>query len=102
MIYETSSFSGGIEYDFFEEAKETALDILCDWQSNETCDWNRPFNPTEEQIDRYDYMIFNYRVWVEEYNEDEGYWEEIWSPSQEELEMCSWLEWEELKERYGV
>lgn len=86
LIYDMEHTIDGIEYDSFECAKEGAFTILDSWMFEANAD-----NTTEE----WNYMVYNCCVWVEEYDEESGEWEEIWSPSDQELESIGWVEREE-------
>ena len=89
-IYDGDSFIDGIEFDDFESAKNTALDILCEWMQSCFADAPQEWNM----------MVNNCMTWVEEYDEEEDEWIDIWYPSDEDLESIGWFEiTEDIKNR---
>lgn len=79
-IYDGDSFIDGIEFDDFESAKATAEDILVEWSTQ--C----------ESDEDHDYMVCNCMTWVEEYDEENDEWVDIWYPSDEFCESIGFVE----------
>lgn len=106
MIFNTSDCTDGVEYDDFEEAKYAAREVLTNWIHDEQCKWEFDVNgiphPTEEQIEEWDMMIEECSTYVAEWNEEEqDFYDEkmnYWFPEEDDVD---WLEWEELKKKYG-
>ena len=91
-IWSTDNFTDGMESHSFEQAKADALDTLIMWMADESNEWEDMFNPTDAELDDYNYMIFNYYVEVRKYNPMTDEYEEYWFPSNEELESIGWKE----------
>lgn len=89
VLWETDSGSDGYGCDTVDEAKASAEDTLVDWMTEEACDWKGD-RPTADDKERWDYMIYNCGVSVAKYNELTDEYDEIWSPSQEELDEIGW------------
>lgn len=81
-IYDGDSFIDGIEFDTFEKAKETALEILGNWMEACLADTPQEWND----------MVNNCMTWVEEYDEEADEWNDIWHPSDEDLVSIGWVE----------
>lgn len=99
MIFDMGDYCDGIMYGSFEQAKTEALELLMRWEAQEMESWEYPINPTEEQIESWDMMIFNFSVWVEEFDDEENEWIEAWCPSDDDLQAILWDEWNNIKER---
>lgn len=87
-VYDASEFIDSIDCASFEEAKETVMDILSNWM--EACMVDHFGDP-----DEWNRMIMECTAWVEEYEEDTDYAEDIWYPSDEALEQIGWVAVEE-------
>ena len=68
MVWDTDSYADSADYDSFEAAKSAAEDTLIEWMMWERNEWKDVFNPTDEELDDYNYMICNSSVWIEEYD----------------------------------
>lgn len=99
------------EYETLEAAKHEAKEILYNWIITEQANWSVIFSedkkeyvpvPTEDQIEEWDYMIYNCYVYIRELDKDGNVIDdedcEYWL-SDEEYEDLGWMEWSELKER---
>ena len=84
MCWDTDNACDGIGFESFGAAKCCAEDTLLEWMCWERDEWKDPFNPTENELDNYNYMIWNNSVCVKKYNPDTDEYEEVWSPSYEE------------------
>ena len=105
MLWDNDSCCDGTEHDTFEaamfDAEETLLMWLCDEQSKWEIDENGVPHPTEEQIESYDYMIYNCEACVVEWDEEAGEYESIDYASYPSEDAVEWKTWNELKEKYG-
>lgn len=89
MVYDTDTCTDGIDYESFEAAKESAFDTLLEWMAEERSRWAND-TPTEEEIEDYDYMIYNSSTSVYKYNPYTDEYEEYWSPSYEDEKEIGW------------
>lgn len=96
-IFDTDCSCDGVECDTLEEAQSYAEDCLVEWATEEMSKWEDINNPTEEEIDDYDYMIYNCASYVQKYDEWTDKYEDYWYPDEEKL---GWLPWEEFKNAY--
>lgn len=87
--WETDSCSDGYDADSFGAAKNDALDTLLNWMMEESSEWESE-NPTEEEMEDWDYMIYNCGVSVYKYDPMKDEYEEYWSPDNDELEKIGW------------
>ena len=108
MIYDGGDFVDGIEFDDFEAAKNDAIETLILWMAEETNGWKFDENgvphPTEKQIESWDMTINDCCVYVIEWDEETGEWEDIgnaWFPSYEIENEIGWIEWEQYKKQFG-
>ena len=100
-----------MEYETLEAAKNEAKEIYLEWSIAEQMNWTVMVSengkeyklaPTEDQIEEWDYMIYNCYVYIRELDkngniiDDEDY--EYWL-SDNELKEIGWMEWSELKKR---
>ena len=92
--WDTDSCSDGYESTSFESAKTDALDTLLNWMCEESMNWDSE-TPTEEQMENWDYMIYNCGVAVAEYNPYTDEYETVWEPDDEELERIGWVAYDE-------
>lgn len=100
MVFDTEDTTDGIDFESFEAAKDDALETLVKWMIWERQEWTAGvFCPTEDELDRYNYMICNCSVWVSKYDPMTDEYEEYWSPSYEDEESVGWkkLTMEDIK-----
>ena len=97
VVWSTEDCTDGYGCDSFDEANDSALDTLATWQAEKIAEFKDCFNPTEEEIDDYDYMIANFYVKVYKYNPNTDEYEEYWEPSYEDEKSVGWVYWEELE-----
>ena len=104
MIYDGDSFIDGIDYDSIESAIASAEDTLCEWLCEGMHDWKFDDNgipqPTEEQIEEWNYMIENCSVWVVPKGKD--YDDAVWTMSDELCDQIGWLCWEDLVKKMNI
>lgn len=97
VTWDTDNCCDGYDVESLDAAKFSALDTMIEWMCEETMEWEfKPDGtpaPTEEQIESWDYMIFNCCVSVTQYNPQTDEYETIWEPSDDELEEIGWHEW---------
>lgn len=113
MVFDVGHTVDGVEFDTFEEAKNDAINTLENWIVDEQVGWNFETDsdgvsviphPTEKQIDSWDTMINDCSVYVVEWDEENNCWEDCdnaWYPSSDIENELNWLEWSELKKKYG-
>ena len=94
VCYDTEHFSGSFGCDSLESAKSYALDTLMEWMSQERSEWKSD-TPTDEEKERWDYMIYNCGVSVEEYDERAGEYISAWEPSDLDVDCIGWLLFDE-------
>ena len=92
MVFDTDNTTEGIGFDSFGAAKAAAEDTLIEWMGEERNRWKDAFHPTEEQLDKYNYMICNCSVSDDKYNPDTDEYETEWEPSYEDEEALCWKE----------
>ena len=113
MVFDVGHTVDGVEWDTFEEAKNDAINTLENWVVEEQLSWKFDTNsdgvsvtphPTEKQIESWDTMINDCCVYVVEWDDENDCWEDCdnaWYPSSEIENEVNWLEWSELKKKYG-
>ena len=104
MVFETADSIDSIVYDNKEGAIADAEDTLVEWACEKMRDWawdketSMPA-PTDEQIESWDYMIYNCGCFVVEYDEETGEEGDIddplWPTSQAQLDEIGWMLWED-------
>lgn len=92
MIYDGDSFCDGVDCESYEEAKDQAEECLVNWMVEERETWKDIFNPTEKELDNYNYMICNCCTWIEKYNPATDTYEEYGGLSYEDEERIGWKE----------
>lgn len=92
MVWDNDSACDGVDCESFGAAKANAEDTLIEWMSQTRVEWKDAFDPTEEELDDYNYMICNCSVSVYEYDPDTDEYTEYWSPSCEDEEALGWKE----------
>ena len=92
MVWDTDTDCDGIDCESLGAAKCMAEDTLVEWMVQERNEWADVFCPTEDELDSYNYMIWNCSVWVSKYNPDTDEYDEVWSPSYEDEEKLGWRE----------
>lgn len=92
VIYDTDTNCDGYDCESLEQAKCDALDTLIEWMAEGLAGFKDPYNPTEDEREKYDYMIYNSSVCVEEYNPATDEYEEVWSPSDDDCKQIGWME----------
>ena len=80
-VYDGDSFIYSIECETLSKAQDTAKDILTEWSTQYT---------SEED---HDMMVVNCMTWVEEYDEEDGEWVDIWYPDDDFCQSIGWVEW---------
>ena len=99
VLWDTDNCCDSFESPSFGQAKQDALDLLLEWESQEMCTWHST-RPLPDQIDDWNYMIDNCCVEVIEYDDDsdencEAY-HTVWEPSDEDLKQIGWVYFDEL------
>ena len=92
MNWSNDSCCDAIDYESFGAAKCAAEDTLAEWMCQERGEWKDFFNPTDEELDDYNYMIFNNSAGVAEYDPMTDEYEEIDGLSYEDEKNIGWRE----------
>ena len=92
LVWETDDDCDGIDFNAFAQAKGNAEDLLVEWMSQTRQEWKDVWNPTDDELDDYNYMIVTCSVSVHNYDPNADEYAEFWSPTQEELEKLGWKE----------
>jgi len=93
MLFDNEECCDGIGFESFEAAKDDAIETLIKWMIWDREEWKAgPFDPTEDELDRYNYMICNCSVEVRKYDPETDEYEEYWGPSYEDEEEIGWKE----------
>ena len=93
-MYDTPNFCDSVEFEDLEQAKEDAIDTLHLWMQEEYSQWGGE-EPTEEEKDHWDYMIFNCSAWIVKYNPDTDEYEDFWFIPDETKNEIGWKEYNE-------
>lgn len=91
-VWDTDSCCDGRGFESFEAAKEDAIDTLVLWMVDARNEWDELFNPTDEELDDYNYMIYSSSVYVQKYDPMTDEYENYWGPSYEDEEEIGWKE----------
>ena len=92
MVWDTDTDCDGFGCESFEAAKAYAEDTLVEWMCQQRSEWKDPFCPTEDELDEYNYMIWNCSVEVRKYDPMTDEYDEFWSPSYDDEEQLGWIE----------
>lgn len=79
-IYDGDSFIDGIDCETMEEAQHIAMDILTEWSTQYT------------SREDHDEMVANCMTWVEEYDEENDEWVDVWYPDDDFCQSIGWVE----------
>lgn len=91
MVWDTDHCCDGIDCESLGAAKCLAEDTLIEWQMEEISKWKDGV-PTEEQIDDWNYMIWNCGVEIYKYDPDTDEYVVADRLSYEEEEQLGWRE----------
>lgn len=102
MIYDGDHFIDGTDHESLEAAICDAQDTLLLWQMEELRNWKyneetNHYEPTQEQIESWDYMIYNMGCYVVE--GENGIDDAVWPRTDADYEEVGWMPWEELAKR---
>ena len=92
VLWDTADCCDSYTTQSLEQGKLDALDTLIMWMSEQRNTWADVFCPTEDELEDYNYMIFNSSVGVSRYNNMTDEYEDFWTPSDKELENIGWKE----------
>lgn len=85
MLWDNDSACDGISCDSLGAAQASAEDTLIEWMTQTRMEWKDVFNPTEKELEDYNYMICSCSAYVGKYNPDTDEYEEYWWPDEEEI-----------------
>ena len=100
MVWDNESCCDSVDFDSLNAAIADAEDTLLLWMMNEREDWKIKtdengyaidYDPTEEQKESFDYMVYNCCVHVEEYNPTTDEYELAWEPTYELEQQIGWV-----------
>lgn len=92
VLWDSGDCCDGIGCQSFGAAKNEALDTLIMWMTEARNEWDDVFDPTDEELENYNYCICNSSVEVQRYNPMTDEYEEYWFPSYEDEEGIGWKE----------
>lgn len=98
MVYDMPDCIDGIDCESLEEGMERAKDTLIEWACQEKMKWLDWEHPTSDEIDDWNYMIYNFGVWVDKYNPETDEYEEYAYLSDDDYNLCGWKEIPEQEE----
>lgn len=84
-LWDNDSDCDGIGYDSLGAAQCSAEDILLEWMCQARAEWKDVFNPTEEELENYNYMICSCSAYVGKYNPGTDEYKEYWWPDEDEI-----------------
>ena len=88
MVYDTENFIDSVTFDTFEDAKADLFATYELWMQEEHAKW-KSVEPTEEDKENWDYMIYNCACWIEELKENNEY-ATCYEPTDAELREIGW------------
>lgn len=97
VIWDNDSCCDSVDAESFEEAKETAIEILLNWVVEGLSDYPVNFNEwTKDQIANWDCFIYYSSVTVAKYDPMTDEYNDYWEPSYEDEKGIGWLLYDEL------
>lgn len=109
-IWDGDSFIDGQKHESLESAICDAEDTLCQWMADEMWGWEFDEKtgfpkPTQEQIENWDYMIYNCGSYVVPFDYEIGEYAEIddavWPRTDEDTDKLGWMLWEDYVKKFG-
>lgn len=94
VIWDNGDCIDSIDCNSIEEAKDTALTILQCWIESEFSEWE-DVQPTEEEKENFDYMIYNCYVEIVEYNKETKDYDECKVLTDNDYNSIGWISFEE-------
>ena len=94
MVWSNEHSCDGVDCESYEAAKCLAEDTLLEWEMEEICKWEGGV-PTEEQIEDWNYMVFNCYTLIYEYDPMTDEYVERDGLSYEDEEKIGWREIDE-------
>lgn len=96
VVWETPNDCDGCNHESFGAAKADAEDTLINWAAEEASTWENGI-PTDEQVESWDYLIYNYGVRIDKYVPERDEYETVWEPDHSELAAIGWDLWDTIK-----
>ena len=90
MIYDGGHFIDGMDCDTGEEARDAALETLCEWMAEEQGTWKSE-KPTPLEIERWNWMIEEMMCWIQVYDPETDDYDDTYL-TDEDLESIGWKE----------
>ena len=102
VIYDTEDSCDSVNANSFEEANETAIEILVNWVNEELDHYPVDFEEwSEEQIENWDHFIYYSSVALAEYNPMTDEYDDCdWEPSYEDAKATGWLLYEDFVDEH--
>ena len=110
MVYDGDSCIDSIDHESLEDAIDDAIDTLVTWEGEQMEGWKFADDgtplPTPEQIENWDYMIYNSGCYVVAFNEETGEYNDYldeaeWPVSDEDTDQIDWMLWEDIEKKMG-
>ena len=92
VVWDNGECCDSVDAESFELAKCHALSILMTWMFEARDVWEDVFNPTDDELNTYNYCICESSVEVQKYNPSTDEYEEYWAPSDEDEAEIGWRE----------
>lgn len=89
VLWETNGMCDAVEADSFEEAKSIMENTFCFWMEEEYASWKNT-EPTAEDIERWNIMIYDCHQMVQKYDPNTDEYEDYWEFTDEELDSMGW------------
>lgn len=93
VIYENYHMSDCIPCSSFKEAKTKLKRCYKTWIDEEMLFWDDEDNPTEKEIKKWNYMIWNCGCHIEKYDPSTKEYYNYYYLTDEELTELGWIEW---------
>lgn len=103
LVWDNGHDTSGVEFDTYEEAKETMQNMYIGWSEAETDDWDwgsKFPDPTPEQIESWDQMIDECYCYIVEWNDELGEYNDSYygeGLTDEELKEIGWDYWANVR-----
>ncbi len=90
VVWSNDNATDGFGCESYEDAKDSALTVLEGWMEAQGSEMDYP--PTQEQIDDWNYMLYNWYVEIYKYNPMTDEYEEVDGLTYEDEERIGWTE----------
>lgn len=73
------------------EAKRRTLELHESWLEDARSEFSDPEHPTEDEVERFNQMLYDNSASVEKYNPETDEYDEYWFPSEKDLTKIGWV-----------